>query len=594
MIRIDESRWTKIARNGVSLLVAFGIAAAGPGEAFAQRRRAEPEANPQFQQQSPAPGGGPLGEAEPAAPSGGGPVADPDEPVAPRSVQGVQIGASAPSRGGATASLAPLDMRVTVRVKGAPLATFLDTISAQAKVNFIITEGLESKRVTAFLQNVTVREALQVLLEIKGLTYQQIGKSNTYVVTPRSKQVENLITRIYTLSFVPLIPLSGDSGSSPLQAAGSAAGGGSAASGGSAAGGSSAGGSSGGSAGGSSAGGMSGAGGSNSSDVAIINVVRSVLSKSGHVEIEPRTNALIVTDIPEVFPQVEQIIAELDKKAPQVLIEAQIVEIDSQRTRELGFEWGGPNGELGTFTGGVRDTVFPLNLPTDLSKTRFFDPLSGVTSSLGGAAAAAAPAAGDSGGSALVNTGSFMKTSVLDLTSLKIALRALISRSEARFLGKPKILTLNNKSAIIEISAQEATNFEVSQAGSTGGTSLQVSGVHRESTGLVLKVTPQVNKEGYITMLVQPSFTDIQEASISVSSNRVFNPIKRSASTLVRIKNGQTLVLGGLLRSTESKVVRKVPFFGYIPIVGWLFTSSSTRRVNSDLVIFITPTIVSD
>ena len=588
MIRTYESRWKMIARNGVSLLVAFGIAAAGPGEALAQRRRAEPEANPQFQQ-SPAPGGGPIGggpvgEAEP--------MAEPDEPVAPRSVQGVQIGASAPSRGGGTASLAPLDMRVTVRVKGAPLATFLDTISAQAKVNFIITEGLESKRVTAFLQNVTVREALQVLLEIKGLTYQQIGKSNTYVVTPRSKQVENLITRIYTLSFVPLIPLSGDSGSSPLQAAGSAAGGASAAGGGAA--GSSAGGSSGSSAGGSSAGGSAGQGGANSSDVAIINVVRSVLSKSGHVEIEPRTNALIVTDIPEVFPQVEQIIAELDKKAPQVLIEAQIVEIDSQRTRELGFEWGGPNGELGTFTGGVRDTVFPLNMPTDLSKTRFFDPLSGVTSSLGGAAAAAAPATGDTGGTALVNTGSFMKTSVLDLTSLKIALRALISRSEARFLGKPKILTLNNKSAIIEISAQEATNFEVSQAGASGGTSLQVSGVHREATGLVLKVTPQVNKEGYITMLVQPSFTDIQEASISVSSNRVFNPIKRSASTLVRIKNGQTLVLGGLLRSTESKVVRKVPFFGYIPIVGWLFTSSSTRRVNSDLVIFITPTIVSD
>jgi type II secretory pathway component GspD/PulD (secretin) len=577
MIRINESRWKKILKGGVSLLVSFGLAAAVPGEALAQRRRAEPEANPSFQQQAPAPGGGPVSEAEPAAPSGGG-AAEPDEPASPRSVQGVQIGASAPARSGGTASLAPLDMRVTVRVKGAPLATFLDTISAQAKVNFIITEGLESKRVTAFLQNVTVREALQVLLEIKGLTYQQIGKSNTYVVTPRSKQVENLITRIYTLSFIPLIPLTGDTGSTAGPAGGSAGGGGG-----------------GGGASAPSAAAVSdpskpSGGGQATSEVSIINVIHSVLSKSGHVEIEPRTNALIVTDIPEVFPQVEQIIAELDKKAPQVLIEAQIVEIDSQRTRELGFEWGGPNGELGTFTGGVRDTTFPLNLGQDLGKTRFFDPLAGVTSTIGGGAGTAPPPA-DAG---IVNTGSFLKTSVLDLTSLKIALRALISRSEARFLGKPKILTLNNKAATIEISAMEATNFEVSQAGAAGGTSLQVSGVHREPTGLTLKVTPQVNKEGYITMLVQPSFTDIQEASISVAANRVFNPIKRAASTLVRIKNGQTLVLGGLLRSTESKVVRKVPFFGYIPIIGWLFTSSSTRRVNSDLVIFITPTIVSD
>lgn len=578
MIRTHESRWKKIARAGVSALVAFGIAAAAPLEALAQRRRAEPEANPQFQQKSKATGGGPLGEAEAEAATAPGDKqsAEPDEAVAaPRQVQSVQIGAAAPTRGGGSATLAPLDMRVTVRVKGAPLATFLDTISAQAKVNFIITEGLESKRVTAFLQNVTVREALQVLLEIKGLTYQQIGKSNTYVVTPRSKQVENLITRIYTLSFIPLIPLVGDTSAaasesnttSTSKTAAPAAGG---------------------------AANTDAQTKTVASDVAIINVLRSVLSKSGHVEIEPRTNALIVTDIPEVFPQVEQIIAELDKKAPQVLIEAQIVEIDSQRTRELGFEWGGPNGELGTFTGGVRDTVFPLNMPSDLSKARFFDPLAGVTSSLGGVAAPSASAGTVTGASALVNTGSFMKTSVLDLTSLKIALRAMISRSEARFLGKPKILTLNNKAATIEISANEATNFEVSQAGASGGTSLQVSGVHRELTGLVLKVTPQVNKEGYITMLVQPSFTDIQEASISVSSNRVYNPIKRAASTLVRIKNGQTLVLGGLLRSTESKVVRKVPFFGYIPIIGWLFTSSSTRRVNSDLVIFITPTVVSD
>jgi type IV pilus secretin PilQ/predicted competence protein len=561
MIRTHESRLKKIARTGVSVLVSLGVAAAGPTEAFAQRRRAEPEANPQFQQQTAAPGGAPLGESEPSGASA------PADAPSPREVQGVQIGATAPSRSGAPVSLAPLDMRVTVRVKGAPLATFLDTISAQAKVNFIITEGLESKRVTAFLQNVTVREALQVLLEIKGLTYQQIGKSNTYVVTPRSKQVENLITRIYTLSYIPLIPLAGDNGQlleigekggkQQQQQQQPSAGGG---------------------------GGAAGGAGLAPSDVAIINVLRSVLSKSGHVEIEPRTNALIVTDIPEVFPQVEQIIAELDKKAPQVLIEAQIVEIDSQRSRELGFEWGGPNGELATFTGGSRDTTFPLNLPRDLGRARFFDPLSGYSSTLGGAGISGKP----------TDASGFIKTSVLDLTSLKIALRALISRSEARFLGKPKILTLNNKAATIEISAQEATNFEVSQAGASGGTSLQVSGVHRETTGLVLKVTPQVNKEGYITMLVQPSYTDIQEASISVTANRVFNPIKRAASTLVRIKNGQTLVLGGLLRSTENKVVRKVPFFGYIPIVGWLFTSSSTRRINSDLVIFITPTIVSD
>ena len=95
-------------------------------------------------------------------------------------------------------------------------------------------------------------------------------------------------------------------------------------------------------------------------------------------------------------------------------------------------------------------------------------------------------------------------------------------------------------------------------------------------------------------MLLEPSFSDVQEAAVSRESNPVFNPIKRSAKTMVRIKNGHTLVLGGLLRSAENKVVRKVPFLGYIPILGWLFTSTKNSRKNTDLVIFITPTIVSD
>jgi type II secretory pathway component GspD/PulD (secretin) len=592
MIRQEIGRRNRFAR-AVALFVALSLVLEG-SPAFAQRRRAEPEVNPDFQGQSKAPAGGPVGGGEtvtePASDSGGAaPSADAgggdEKLIEPRSVQSVQIGAAPAAKAATISTTAPLDTRVTVRVKGAPLATFLDTISAQAKVNFIITEGLEQKRVTAFLQNVTVREALQVLLEIKGLTYQQIGKSNTYVVTQRSKQAENLITRIYTLSFVPLIPLSTEDAAAggAAQAAGGGGGGAAAAPPSSSGGGST-----------SKPCAMKAA----ASGVAIVRVVCTVLSKSGDIELEPRTNSVIVTDIPEVFPQVEQIIAELDKKAPQVMIEAQIVEIDSDRTRNLGFEWGGTNGELATFTGGQRDTSFPLNFPRNLSNMHVFDPLSpnGITSTLnssGGSTASSTSGTGSTTSGATIVSGAYLKTSVLDLTQLKITLRALVQRSEARFLGKPKVLTLNNKQATIEIASNEAlalqTQASNSAAGSNSGTSAE-----RYETGVILKVTPQVNKEGYVTMLLQPTFTDVQEAAISQASNRIFNPVKRTALTLVRVKNGQTLVLGGLLRSTESKVVRKVPFLGYIPIIGWLFTSDLNTRQNTDLVIFITPTIVSD
>ncbi|MFI5348491.1 MAG: secretin N-terminal domain-containing protein [Elusimicrobiota bacterium] len=581
MFRHKQGRMTRFARSFAAVAASAALALEG-APAFAQRRQAEPEANPDFQNSMKAPGdGGPVGGATAVEPSSSGAASAPAEGgdeklIESRNVQSVQIGAAAGVKTIAVSAGDPLDSRVTVRVKGAPLATFLDAISAQAKVNFIITEGLEQKRVTAFLQNVTVRDALQVLLEIKGLTYQKIGKSNTYIVTQRSKQAENLITRIYSLSFIPLIPLTADDlGDSPTGAGGQSGG-----------------------AVGGGGGNMGGGGGrpnkpcaARNQKISLTRIICTVLTKDGDIELEPRTNSMIVTDIPEVFPQVEQIIAELDKKAPQVMIEAQIVEINSDRTRNLGFEWGGTNGELGTFTAGQRDTSFPLNLGSNLGNTHLFDPLnpvSGIISSLG-----STTNSNSSSGNTIV-TGSYLKTSVLDLSQLQITLRALVQRSEGRFLGKPKIMTLNNKTATIEIASQEAVAIQSVQTSAGGATGAQTQSAERFETGVILKVTPQVNKEGYITMLLQPSFTDVQQAAISTASNPVFNPVKRQAVTLVRVKNGQTLVLGGLLRSVENKVVRKVPFLGYIPLIGWLFTSDLNSRQNTDLVIFITPTIVSD
>lgn len=593
---VTHSRRTSIPRSAAALAVGASLAL-GDVPAYAQRRQAEPDANPAFQSQTSgtsSDAGGPVAEpgtVAPAAASATAPAAGGQSSIGePRSVQSVQIGAAPAPVEAEPSETAPLDTRVTVRVKGVPLATFLDTISAQAKINFIITEGLEEKRVTAFLQNVTVRDALQVLLEIKGLTYQRIGKTNTYVVTQRSKQAENLVTRIYALSYIPLIDLTAkDVTSVAASAAGGINGGSStpaptpvpASSGGQAGG---------------------GGGGGNkpcspkNKNIDIARILCSVLSHSGDIEIEPRTNSIIVTDIPESFPQVEQILSELDKKAPQVLIETQIVEIDSTRTRNLGFEWGGQNGELGTFTGGKRDTTFPMNMSSNPSNTHFFDPLllpGGVISTIGLLAGGASGAATTQTTQTTQLFGSYLQTSVLDLTSLAVTLRALVESSEARFLGKPKVLTLNNKTATIEIQQNQAVAIQSTLAGGFGVTQ-SVQQAERYDTGVKLKVTPQVNKDGYITMLLEPTFANVEQSVVSTAANPVFDPLTRASVTLVRVKNGQTVVIGGLLESNESKDVRKVPFLGYIPLIGWLFTSNLYTRTNTDLVIFITPTIVSD
>jgi type IV pilus assembly protein PilQ len=471
-------------------------------------------------------------------------------------------------------SVSPLDRKIgPIRLKGAPLSTFLDVVSAQSKVNFIITEGLEAKTITVFLRKTTVREALELLLRVKGLTYQRIGKSNTYVVQKRSADMPNLITKIYTLNYIPLIPISSigedimaitPQDTSSGQSSGGSSGGG----------------------------GGDQKGGEKESPISIINIVRSVLSKkNGKLATDPRTNTLIITDVPEVFPQVEQIISELDKKAPQILIEAQIVEINTDRMNELGIEWGGSRGEMAYFAGPSRLTDYGLR-PGFFSGDewkKFFPKtpdLAGESSGGGGG--------GDI--DPIFATGQQSTKGVyygvFSLAQLQAIFRALISKGEGRYLGKPKIVAMNNKTALIAISKDAAVGTTSSVA--AGGSGSSSSGTERRRIGLILKVTPQVNKEGYVTMIVQPSYSDIIASAITVQGATVYDPVSRGASTMVRVKNGQTVVIGGMLASTESKTIRKVPLLGYIPIIGWLFTSVSSRRTNTDLVIFLTPTILVD
>jgi len=548
---------------------------------------------------------GPAGEE-------GGPILDSGSDSPPPStmpqgqtpgspIESVQIGGApkdAPMYEDAE-SVSPLDRKIgPIRLKGAPLSTFLDVVSAQSKVNFIITEGLEAKTITVFLRKTTVREALELLLRVKGLTYQRIGKSNTYVVQKRSVDMPNLITKIYTLNYIPLIPISSvgeeiasitsqDSSSGGQQ--------------------------------GQSQGTNQQGGGDKSKEkdnaIAIVNIVRSVLSKkNGKLEVDPRTNTLIVTDVPEVFPQIEQIIAELDKKAPQILIEAQIVEINTDRMNEMGVEWGGARGEMAYFAGPARLTDYGLR-PGFYSGNEWkqFFPKTTDISGVGQSAETTSsetgiPAAPTTGGSS--ETGgateidpifSTTKTSskgvyygIFSLAQLQAIFRALISKGEGRYLGKPKIVAMNNKTALITIRRNAAMGAQSVSSSAGGATGTSSSTVERRDIGLTLKVTPQVNKEGYITMIVQPSYSDAIASAVTVQGQAVFDSVSRGASTMVRVKNGQTVVIGGMLSSTEAKTIKKVPLLGYIPILGWLFTSVSSRRTNTDLVIFITPTILVD
>jgi len=474
----------------------------------------------------------------------------------------------------------PLDRKVSIRVSNVPISVFLNSITTQAKINFIMSEEFANKKVTASLTRVTVREALDTLLRVHGLAYQRIGKSDSYVVTKRSNDAPDTITKIYTLSYISLQGIGSAQGElNGLMPQDVSAGG--------SAGGSDMGGDMGsGSSTGSPAGGSSGSSGSE-----ITGIIGSMLSPVGKIAVDPRTNKLIITDVPEVFPQIENILAELDIKPPQILIEAQIVEVSKSSGLNLGFEYGDSSGTILKITSAKRqltsDVLHGYSATEDRVKLHgwdwIFPSYKEVNSSNTNSG---------SGGSNSSSSSSSQQNQagILDLAGVNIVLRSLLTRGEAKYLGKPKVVTLNNKTATITASTDATVGQTVTDSGSTSATATSTTSAERKRVGLTLQVTPQVNREGYVTLYVQPQYSDVVASGFDFA----LDTTTRAVSTLVRVKNGQTVVIGGLLSSRETDQTRKVPLLGDIPILGWLFTSKAKTKSTTDLVIFITPTILAE
>jgi len=473
-------------------------------------------------------------------------------------------GAAASSLYKKTEATSPLDRKVTIRVNNVPIGTFLNSISAQSKINFIMGEEFSGKKISASLTNVTVREALDTLLRVQGLTYQRVGKSDSYVITNRSEEAPNSVTRVYTLNYVSLQPNTsistdlnsvmpadvtsssfGNSGGTSVNVFDSSSGmkaGGSTTS-------------------------TQGNGGS-----AILGVIQSVLTKQGKLAVDSRTNKLIITDVPEVFPQIESILEELDVKAPQILIEAQVIEVTKGSGYDVGFNWN----IQGQFTGGSTEMPWAyFGAGWDASYNsilRYFSIDAPIDASTG----------------LKTITGTLPK---LDWTNTTVIFQALMTTNEARSLGKPKVITMNNNQAMVTSSRDASVGKITRDTGNGSSGTTSTTGNERKRVGLTLTVTPQVNKEGYVTLTVLPSYSDLV---MSETGGDTYDTITRAVTTQVRVKSGQTVVLGGLLQSNEKESVYKVPLLGQIPVLGWLFTSKTKRKSTTDLVIFITPTVLSE
>jgi type IV pilus assembly protein PilQ len=299
------------------------------------------------------------------------------------------------------------------------------------------------------------------------------------------------------------------------------------------------------------------------------------LSPRGDITVDESTNTLIIKDISKNLEEVSRLVKILDRQTPQVLIEARIVVANTNFARDLGVQWGAAganltgNNRFGIFAGPTGGFGSEMPDPSNVAAPHITPP-SGFAVNL--------PASGTAG--PLGNLGFTFGRFVGRPVTLDLRISAGETTGNTKLLSSPKVVTLDNKEAIIQ--QGESIPFEtVSQS----GTQTQFI-----DATLNLTVTPHITPDGSVIMKIKAT----KNAIGTFRSARTGAPSidKREATTEVLVKDGDTTVLGGILESTQAKTVEGVPLLKNIPILGWLFKRQSRSETNNELLIFITPTIV--
>ncbi|MBN2525910.1 MAG: type IV pilus secretin PilQ [Deltaproteobacteria bacterium] len=306
-----------------------------------------------------------------------------------------------------------------------------------------------------------------------------------------------------------------------------------------------------------------------------------LLSDRGKLSVDARTNVIIARDVADVLDQVEALIRNLDTQTPQVLIEGRIVEATSTYAREIGIQWGG-DFSASSATGNPTGLGFPSSVGVAGGATDGNAPLAGLSPVAGGQPnpnfAVNLPAATGtgSGGALGISLGSISNNA-----NLNLRLSAMEEEGTLRILSSPKILTLDNRQAHIE----QGTMIPYSRVSASG---VQTS---FKEAKLNLTVTPHVTADG--SVLLDINMTRDEPDFNNKGARGDPTILKREAKTELLVNDGHTAVIGGIFTRNHGRSYKKVPFFGDIPILGWLFKSRSDSDRRTEMLIFITPTIVN-
>jgi type IV pilus assembly protein PilQ len=296
------------------------------------------------------------------------------------------------------------------------------------------------------------------------------------------------------------------------------------------------------------------------------------LSKYGQVQVDVRTNTLIIADLPDQFPAIRQLLMTLDRAEPQVEVEARIVQTTRDFAKAIGVQWG-LNGRVMPDVGNTTGLAFPNRgtLGGRLGSQGPTDPRSTDLEQTGTGIALGVPDASTAIGLALgaVN-GAF---------NLDVALSALERSGKGRVLSTPRLTTQNN----IEAEVAQGVQIPIQTVANETVT------VTFKDAVLTLRVTPQITAANTVIMKI---VIENATADFSRQVNGIPPVNTQRANTQVQINDGATTVIGGIFVSTETTSIGQTPLLHRIPILGWLFKNERVEDESRELLIFITPRIL--
>jgi len=301
-----------------------------------------------------------------------------------------------------------------------------------------------------------------------------------------------------------------------------------------------------------------------------------LLSPKGRIEVNKRSNALIVNDVSANRRRISSLVSKLDTQTPQIQIEARIIEARSTYLREVGIQWGG-NANASPSGGNGTGLVFPNTISVGGGATDSQTPSSGVSAVPSDFAVNLPAAVGTGAGGAIgVSLGS-----VGGNLNLNLRLSALEDQGTVRIVSSPKITVLNN----VEATISQGVSIPISVISANG---VQTQFVPAD---LQLKVRPKVSNDCFISLNLEITKNEADFVNTGARGDPTI--LRKEAKTRVLVADGETTVIGGIYTRNTGAAYSKVPLLGDLPVIGWLFRKRRENDSRTEVLVFITPKITN-